>query len=276
MTQKLISFLPSSFETIDFAVYDFINEKMNTFCTTNKGWNKVPVIWSGAERSKQSKDNPDNRDITNALIFPIISIERTSQDKNNDSKGKFYANIPPINDEKGGSITILTRIKQDKTSNFANANSFKRVDTGQINFPRKNKKIVYEVISIPQPVYCQVGYKIKIKTEYQQQMNEILQPFIIIPGSIKRVMIERDKHIYEAFIESEFNQTNNTEDMSEDTRLFETEINIKVYGYLIGADSNQKGPYITIRETAAEIKIQRERVIFGDIPDFKNGNKFRP
>ena len=135
MTQKLISFLPSSFETIDFAVYDFINEKMNTFCTTNKGWNKVPVIWSGAERSKQSKDNPDNRDITNALIFPIISIERTSQDKNNDSKGKFYANIPPINDEKGGSITILTRIKQDKTSNFANANSFKRVDTGQINFP---------------------------------------------------------------------------------------------------------------------------------------------
>ena len=42
---------PSNLETIDFAFYDFINEKMNLFTTSNEGFKKAPIIWASAERS---------------------------------------------------------------------------------------------------------------------------------------------------------------------------------------------------------------------------------
>src|SRR3990167_7479425 len=166
-----ISFEPSTLESIDYSLYDFVNEKLNIFCTTNKGWKKVPVLWSGRERTFQTKQNPEMIDLQESLIYPIISISRESISKNNESKGKFYANIPSENDEKGGSIVIASRIKPDKTADFLNNDAFKRanyeVGIGRINFSvKKKKKIVYETASISQPVYQEIIYKISIKTEY--------------------------------------------------------------------------------------------------------------
>ena len=51
--------MPSTIETIDESFYQYINEELNIFSTTNKGWNKVPVIWMSAERSHQIKNNKD-------------------------------------------------------------------------------------------------------------------------------------------------------------------------------------------------------------------------
>ena len=44
---------PSSLETIDAAVVDYVNKSMDLFSTTNKGWKKVPVLWVAPERSFQ-------------------------------------------------------------------------------------------------------------------------------------------------------------------------------------------------------------------------------
>lgn len=274
MTEKRILIKPSTYETIDFSVFDFINEKMNLFCETHKGWEKVPVVWAGAERYKQSKSTL--RDLDGDLIYPIISIKRESIAKNQASKGKFYANIPRVNDFKGGSITIAQIIKQDKTANFANADVAKR--PGGINFAtsKKNNKIVYEIHSMPQPVYNEIVYKVKIITQYQTQMNTIIQPFMSKPGSVHRVILRRDGHSYEAFINQEFTQSNNIENMSEESRKFETEIQIRVFGYLLSGAANEEGPYITIRENAVEVKFPREHVVFNDKPNFPGYGKFRP
>jgi len=275
--EKRIQLLPSTLETIDFSMYDFINDKMNVSCQTQKGWEKVPVVWSGNERFKQSKDNSTERDTNGTLFYPIISVTRESVSKNNDSKGKYYANIPRVNDYKGGSIVVSRRIKQDKTANFANADSNKST-VGQINFPstKKNPKIVYETYTMPQPVYLQVMYKIKIVTEFQQQMNEILHPFISRPGSVHKIKLIRDGHKYEGFIQQDFKQNNNIEDFSDEARKFETEIDIKVFGYIISSGDNEEGPYITVRENAVEVKFPREKVIIGEIPTFPGYGKFRP
>ena len=48
-----IPFQPSTIETIDYAMYDWLNESMDLHTTTNKGWKKVPIIWTSAERSFQ-------------------------------------------------------------------------------------------------------------------------------------------------------------------------------------------------------------------------------
>lgn len=274
--KSIVPMKPSTFETVDFALYDFINDKLNLYCTTPQGWTKAPVIWSGQERAKQAKDNPDIRDLNDALVFPIIAIERGTPIKNIESKGKFYGYRPRVGDFKGGSILIATRIKQDKTIDFSDAATFRKlggdneVGPGKITFRYKNpnarNKVVYEVASIPAPVYYQSDYKIKIKTEYQQQLNELVQPFLARPGTIGRVMINRDGYRYEAFIQPDTNEKTIADDMTEKPRYFESQITIKVYGYLIGGGPNEPQPFIVTRETLVNVAFLSEHVMLGDIP----------
>ena len=58
-------------------------------------------------------------------------------------------------------------------------------------------------------------------------------------------------------------------DLAEEERKFETVINLKILGYLLGAGKNEKRPKIAIRENAVEVRIPRERVIFGDMKDWE-------
>ena len=62
MPSKEYEIQPSTLETIDFALFDFINDKMNNSSTTNEGWKKVPVICDSTERAILSKNNKDLRD----------------------------------------------------------------------------------------------------------------------------------------------------------------------------------------------------------------------
>jgi len=286
--KQIISFEPSTLETIDYSLYDFVDKDLNIFCTTNKGFNKVPVIWQAAERAFQIKNNKDLRDDNGTLIFPMIGISRTGFEKSLTDKGVFYGNVFPVNDAKGGSITIARRVGQNKTGNFLNADTYKKKNkiTGnqgkpgaqQINFPDRRKaeekKIVFETLTIPTPSYVSVNYNIKIRTEYQQQINEIVQPFVSVTNGINYLVLERDGHSYEAFIQSDFASTNNITELGAETRVYETDVSIKVLGYLIGDGKNEKQPNVVIRENAVEIKTPRERVILGEDPDWAKG-KYR-
>lgn len=287
--KQIISFEPSTLETIDFSVYDFVDRDLDIFCTTNKGFKKVPVIWQASERAYQIKNNKDLRDDNGTLIFPMISISRTSFEKSLTDKGVFYGNSFPINDAKGGSITVARKIGQDKTGNFLNADTYRKKNkivgnrgnpgAQQINFPSRKKinekKIVYETITMPAPSYVTADYTITIRTEYQQQINEIVQPFVTITNGINYLMLKRDGHSYEAFVQSDFSSNNDITELGAEPRIYETEITIRVLGYLVGGDKNEKRPNVVIRENAVEIRTARERVVVGDDPDWRNG-KFRP
>jgi hypothetical protein len=276
--KSIMSFKPSSIETIDYALFDWLNDTLDISCTTNKGWKKVPLVWVAGERSWQIKAHKDLRDIDGALIFPIMTLQRQSMVKDPTKKGMFYGNIPPVKDKKGGSILIARRIQQDKTATFLNADSARKsnriVGTGQINFPNKkaNKKIVYESISIPMPVYVDVSYLISVRTEYQQQMNEIIQPFVTKTGGINYTTIKRDGHQYELFMQSDFTENNNITEMGDETRIYESTMTFKILGYLVGAEANQEQPQIVIRENAVSVAIPRERTIFKDELPWRHGN----
>lgn len=261
-------FTPSTIETVDYALYDYLNGILDLHVTSKDGWKKVPIIWVSAERSFQIKNNPEYRDNEGAIIFPAITIERTGVNKDLTRRGGFYGNQFPIQTqkEKGGSITIARRINQKKTSEFANADANRRYqDRVGPKFARKaTKKVVYEYISMPPIVYAIMNYEITLRTEYQQQMNELLQPFITKPGTINSFVTEREGHKYEAFIEGTYNFSNNLSAMENDERKFETKVNIEVLGYLIGEDKNQSTPTFSIRENAVEFRIPRERVVLGD------------
>ena len=142
---------PSKIENVDLAMYSWLDETLDLYTTTNKGWKKVPVIWVSGERSWQIKHKKELRDSNNNFVLPAITLERTEMTKDPSAKGKYWGDVIPEGDVKGGSIAIQTTIKQDKTSNYANA-AAKRM-TGQPNFKKENKKIIYETKFVPMPVY---------------------------------------------------------------------------------------------------------------------------
>jgi hypothetical protein len=263
MPRREIPIIPSTLETIDEAVFKHLNEELDLKTTTNKGRKKVPIIWASAERAYQIKNDKDLRDGSGTLVLPLITIERTFVVKDMNRKGIFWGNVD--RNSRGGSIVYKRILNQDKTSNFANADSYRVED--QYNFPRKNNKIVYQWVSMPMPTYIETTYVITLRTEYQQQMNELVTPFATKTGAINYFVMRDNNHFYEGFIQGDFQLTNNVATLGEEERKYETNINIKVLGYLIGEDKNQETPKMVIHENAVEVKIPRERIIFGDIQE---------
>ena len=276
-----LSFAPSTFETIDYSIFDYMDKEINFHVTTNKGFEKVPIIWVASERSHQVKNKKELRDDEGAIIMPVMTIERSSVAKSLRVRGAYYGGQFINNDEKGGSLVIAKRIKQDKTANFNNADQNRKYPTSTTStgpkFIRRTdqRKVVYETISIPPIVYVDVTYQLTLRTEYQQQMNELTQVFATRPGIINHLLFKRDGHRYEAFVQDNFAQSNNISAMDNEERKFETKIDIKVLGYLVGEGLNEDRPKFAIRENAVEAKFQREKVVFGDIPEYSGDGKLR-
>ena len=255
---KKIYFEPSTLESIDMSVLDYV-KKLDLFADTNEGWKKVPVIWGTAERAFQVKNSKELRDQQGMLIMPIITIRRTSLVKDQASKGAFQGNVPENGDEQGGSLVVSRVINQQKTSEFASADAF-RIQ-GSKAYKRDNKKVVYRTVIAPMPVNVTLTYEITIRTEYQQQMNNLVLPFVTKPGTINHVSLKNKDHRYEGFIEGNFNTTDNLQDFSSDERKFETKISLRVVGYLVGQGDNREKPHYAIRENFVEVRIPKERTI---------------
>ena len=261
---KEIGMLVSTIETIDYAMVSWLKEDLNLSAKTNEGYIRVPVLWQAPERSFQIKNEKSLRDDAGALKMPLISIERVNMIKDPERKGGFQAHL--YSDDKNGRTgrwVIARKIVQDKTRNFAVA-SGTRTNTEiaeQRNTPRINKKIIIKTLSIPIPVYVNVEYKISIKTEYQQQMNDLMAPFITRTGQINSFVMKRNGHLYEAFIDQGFGHNNNTSNLGEDMRMFTSEINIRVLGYLIGEGENDDRPIVRVEENIVEITFPQEGIV---------------
>jgi len=261
--------LPSTIETIDSGFYEHVNENFNIHVVTNGGFKKVPVLWMATERAYQIKSDKSLRDSVGRLKLPLVTVERTSMTKDPAFKGSFQANLFPFKDGprgyRGGTVCIGRRIMQDKTRNFANAD-YNRANNGAGTEPniKGNKKIVYETISIPIPIYVEIDYAITLRTEYQEQMNDIMTPFIRVSNAHRRVMIEHNSNQYEAFIQEAYAMSNNISSYTTNERKYETTINMNVIGYLIGDGKNQKQPRVVRRENPVQIRFASERIIVQD------------
>ena len=251
---KNLPIAANAIETIDGAFLDYV-ENLNLACETFAGKTKVPVIWASAERAFQIKDNQAIRDKNGSLIPPIISIERTSITKDPARKGAFQANLSPGHDR----YYITKLLNQDKTSNFVNADTKRK--TGQLNFQtsKKNNKIVYQHVELRIPVYVTVEYKINILTNYQAQMNEIVQPFIALTAQ-NYFIIKKDDYRFESFMDPSFEQESIT-NLGEEERKYRTTITVKVLGQLVGEGLNKTDRTAKIRENGF-LKIPRESVFF--------------
>tara|TARA_A100001515_G_scaffold143452_2_gene144601 strand:- start:2869 stop:3717 length:849 start_codon:yes stop_codon:yes gene_type:complete len=265
MQTDIIRYEASTLETIDTGLYEWVNEFLDIHTQTNKGMFKVPVLWLGTERVYQIKNDQRIRDKVGKLILPLMTINRDSVDKDPSFRGSFQANIKEANDYRGGATKRSRKINQEKTRNFqnsiANIATNQEQTTGKI---KDNNQIVYDNYNAPIPVYVSIMYTVTLRTEYQQQMNDLLQPFVTTTGQINSFIFDKDGHRYEAFIQSGFGMNNNTTNIGEEERMFETKVQIKVLGYLMGEGYTRSRSVNARRENRAKIVITGERTMVGD------------
>ena len=260
-SEEIIQIVPSNLENIDQAIYRFINSEINAHTSTNKGFTKVPVLWLGTERAYQIKNNKDLRDSVGKLKLPLITITRTSVSRDDDFRGAYRSYYP--SSQVGGPQRVATTkiIKQDKTRNYANAAEMRDTKGDPTGPLSGSTGVIYETIMVPIPTYVTCMYEINLRTEYQQQMNDLLPVFLVDEKNVTTV--ENNGYSYEAFIQGDYGTENNLAALGTDERMFTAKVQIKVLGYINGDDTNSNTPKIIRRQNAIKVVISRERVIVG-------------
>jgi hypothetical protein len=255
----------STFETIDMALYTWLNETLDIHATTNEGIIKVSVNWFTRERAFQIKSDKESRDDNGFLDFPQIQLQRYSMSLTAVSERPIPGLIRKGMDYKNNQFGFWKKVQQDKTKNFANTKAQRTY--GQPNFKFNNNEIVNEYVFVPYPSYYDMNYEVQMKAIYMQQINEMMAPLqrIIAPYNTSIVILKYDGFKYEAFVDKAIEFKTNAPDIAEGEKLYEATFKIKVLGFTTTSDVNQTTPNIVYRDTPAKVRIQRERTILGDL-----------
>ncbi len=95
-----------------------------------------------------------------------------------------------------------------------------------------------------------------------------MAPFITRTGQINAFTMKRNGHSYEAFIDQSFAHNNNVSNLEEEMRMFSSEINIRVLGYLMGEGENDDRPIVAVEESIVELTYPRESEPLPGTEDF--------
>jgi len=255
----------STLENIDVGFYEFIDDVLNLHVTSNGGFKKVPVVWLSSERAFQIKNDVTLRDSSGRLKLPLITVDRGAIAKDPSFKGSYQANYQlPLSGARGyknNSYLVGRKLKQVKSSEFMENELAEKTLGVNNNGYTSRKKLVYEEVYLPIPVYMSINYSVNIRAEYQQQMNELLIPFIARTGQINSFVFEKNGYRYEAFIQPDFGQESNASNLGEDERFFVTKVDVKVLGYVHGEGVNNAKPVVVTKENIVEVKLVGERLV---------------
>lgn len=252
----------ATIETFDWAVFNWVSG-LNISCTTQNGWERVSINFVAPDRSWSTKH--DDKIFTEKLQlrYPIISIERGNIDKPKNKSGilqgtAFNQNTLNIK------IPVAQTINHEKTSQRANAKS-KRY-AGTLNSKKiKTENVIYNIYSIPVPIFQEIEYTIEIVTNFISQMNEILSPFLGFASNKNGFKIEESGHAYECFLDESFQYSSNFEEFTNEEKEIKYKLNLNVKGYLYRGGPNDPIPSIIRQENRPEIVFKAETIENGEI-----------
>jgi hypothetical protein len=142
-------------QDIDEAVMFYLENVIKPTVIQNGVVQKVPIIYGASERWKQIQKDGYYRDLSGAIMMPIITFKRNTITKDRSVGNKLDANFP-------NNIEVFEKSysKRDEYNNFAVLNN------------RKPQKEYYAVVM---PDYVTVTYDFIISTYYVEQMNKIVE-----------------------------------------------------------------------------------------------------
>jgi|10_taG_2_1085330.scaffolds.fasta_scaffold01407_2 hypothetical protein len=254
-------FVESSIETMDTAVFNYVDTQLNLYTTRNGESEKVPVLWSSAERAYQIKKNKELRDNRETLIYPLITVYRESIAKDIDG----FPFTPGNN-----SFAIARRIMPFNTRKFANATAKKRFKVSNEKFD--NKKVVYETLYSENVTAVVAKYNILIRTSYLTDMNQILNGFLTA-NNYRDIKVENEGHAYYMTFPNEFSFDKVSETLDSGERYFDTSFIITTRGALFPRPENIEDAVLKTSQNAVIIKFNKERTIVGEVPTIRKGAK---
>jgi hypothetical protein len=260
-----------SIETVDQAIYDYFDKKLNvTVDVNNDSRKKVPVIYATGERWSMIRDQKGIRDENGTLILPLITVQRLNIDRT-PGFGGMAQEVPYV--------TVRKTI-HPKTSNLQNMIERRRRN----GYPQiKNEKVVHDILTIPYPDFCIFYYQIMFWTQYLTQMNEIMEKIFYeydhmdsfkIPVSYDQPPgSEGNGYYFVGFRDGDLTSESNMEEFSDQERILRYSYTIKVPVYLIlnpkdkslsyGKDRGEQGSTGKARvyreQSVTEIKFNQEK-----------------
>jgi hypothetical protein len=258
-------------EDVDRALFELFDKKLAFEVKVNEQTTKVPVVFAAGERFALTRRQKPIRDRNNALILPLIAIKRTSIGykteaeaggtaisfrqntdyvirKRLDASDRSYQNV----------INKLSLKNQDNVSSRAhfinndispgnntqpNTITSRRNGSGisygggKLAFGLHDSigKNVFEVITIPYPVFVQLNYNITFWTQYMSQMNQLLELLLMRTDGQGREfhLVSNKGFTFTAFLQGSLTSGDNFDNFTDDERIIRYSFDIRVPAYIL-------------------------------------------
>ena len=230
---------------------------------------KVPVIFATGERFAHVKRLIPFRDNNNTIILPLISIGRKSLEIGTPSLMPSithraisdYTLLKRLAPEDRSYQRLLNKLRLRSSDDVASRSNFSLTDVapgtqavpGTVASRRNGDNLsyrdledeqpllsrisdnIFEVITMPFPVFFSASYEVTFWTQYTQHMNTLLEILATArtgPGLDFKVKSKKG-YFYIIEMEPSISNASNLENFSEEERIVKSMVNLKVMGYII-------------------------------------------
>lgn len=167
----------------------------------------VPVMHGAPEKWKNMQADGYFRDKNGKIQTPLISYKRTGITKNKTLGSKVDANFPQL--------YFTEEIKYDKQNKYDQFSIL------------TNSKPIRSFITTVIPEFIDATYDVVVWTEFEDQMNNIIEPVIYTEGSFWG---DPERFKFRTKID---NFTNTTDLLQDQDRVVRTTFTITMFGYII-------------------------------------------
>jgi len=254
-------------EDVDRSVFNLFNSQIPLEYKQKGETKRIPVIFATGERFAVLRRKEPLRDKSNALILPLISIQRmgvmqTPEQGNGPGQGgpitvkkriapesslykklvnhiglKNQADVPSTNNLETGPAgsgakpgTVATRSGSPAIS--------PQIRSGRLLTPDLSNNI-YEIITMPPVKFYQATYDVTFWAQYTQQMNDMLMAVMSTyqNNHARSFRLETDKgYWFVGYVGAQLSPGNNYEDFTDNERLVRYNFEFKVTAYLVMPD----------------------------------------
>ena len=269
--------IPSSgIEDVDRAIVNLFRETLAFEVKTKEQTKRVPVVFAAGERFALTRRQKPIRDKNNTIILPIIAIRRTSIGHKSEQEvfgtaisfrqQGDYVIKKRLSWEDRDYQNLINKQRLKNQNNTATRGHLIEFNTspgqgtqpgtiasrrnggnlsfgsGKMTFPLDDKNIgnnIFEVITIPYPQFVGLTYNVTFWTQYEQQMNEMIESMMMKFTGIGHefLMISDKGYEYMAFVQGPFSMQDNFEDYTNTERIIKTSFDIKVPGYILAPEN---------------------------------------
>ena len=265
------SFPSCGIEDVDRALFELFDKRLAFEVKVNEQTTKVPVVFAAGERFALTRRQKPIRDKNNALILPLIAVKRQAIGFKTETEAggtaiSFRQNTDYVIRKRLDSSdrdyqNIINKLSIKNQDNVTSRGHFLNNDVspgygavpgtktsrrpgpgisfggGKLNFALNNdvSNNIFEVITIPYPIFIQLNYEVTFWTQYMTQMNQLLETLLVkTDGQGREFQLVSNKGFtFTAFLQGPLNSGDNFENFSGTERVIKYSFSIRVPAYIL-------------------------------------------